>query len=73
MTHGISDTLSRPKYQSGLVFDVKALVKHFESNGQFNHVLINEIGTLLVLDDIPEHCIIHLVAGPAALDEFWSG
>ena len=73
MVHGISDENVRPKYESGLVFDVKALAKYYEDNGIVNAILINEIGTLLVHDDIPHECIVTLIDGEDEIDKFWSG
>jgi hypothetical protein len=67
MTHGISEDNVRLKYEAGLIFDVRKLVNILQPN----QVMINEIGTLLVLDDIPHSCIIDCVYLKDDLDKFW--
>jgi hypothetical protein len=73
MTHGISDEVTRQKYEAGLIFNVQKLVAHFEAQGLEDQVLLNEINTLLIQDDIPPDCIIGLISTPEELDAFWLG
>jgi plasmid stabilization system protein ParE len=68
MTHGIMDTRERKKYESGLVIDVERLVQTLPSGT----VRSNEIGTLLVSDDIPPECLIHIIDSDEDLDAFWN-
>lgn len=73
MSHGISEEMTRQKYEAGLVFDIKLLAEHYESRCLNDHILINEINTLLVHDDIPAHCIIDLLISDDDLNRFWAG
>jgi hypothetical protein len=67
MVHGINDTVSRTKYQAGLVIDLVKLTSTLPRGS----VQINELGTLLVHDDIPSDCIIELLHTPTQLNVFW--
>lgn len=67
MVHGINDTVSRPKYQAGLVIDIHKLAKTI-SNGC---VQINELGTLLVTEDIPHECLVTCLISEEDLNTFW--
>lgn len=71
MTHGISDTMSRQKYEAGLIFDISVLVNYYESMGVKDLVLLNELETLLVLDDIPHNCLVQLIETEEELNKFW--
>jgi hypothetical protein len=66
MTTGISDKIIKKKYEAGLVIDLKKLVSSIP-----NSVFINEIGTLLVLEDIPRDCIIAHLYSKSDIDRFW--
>jgi len=67
MTHGIKDTNVRPKYESGLVIDLKKLVKDLpEGMAQ-----MNELGTLLVHCDIPHDYLLRLLSTDDDLKYFW--
>jgi hypothetical protein len=68
MTHGIKETNQRPKYESGLVIDVQKLIEILPSG----MVQMNEIGTLLVHQDIPNSCIIHLIYTDDDVENFWN-
>ena len=67
MVHGINDTVKRTKYEAGLVIDIHKLA------GILNEgcVMINELGTLLVNDDIPRSCIVDLIVTDEQLNQFW--
>jgi hypothetical protein len=67
MTHGIKENSTRPKYQSGLVIDVKKLTNILP----YGNVQHNEIGTLLVHQDIPHSCIITLIDSEEDIEYFW--
>ena len=67
MVHGINDTVSRPKYQAGLVIDLKRLCAILAPG----MVMINELGTLLVFDDIPHECLITCLHTNNQLSTFW--
>ena len=67
MVHGIKGTVERPKYQAGLVIDLEKLSKTLP-NGM---IQINEIGTLLVYDDIPFECLIDCLHEDRQLQIFW--
>lgn len=68
MTHGIKETNQRPKYESGLVIDVEKLIETLPSG----MVQMNEIGTLLVHQDIPNSCIISLIDKNDDVENFWN-
>ena len=68
MTHGIKDTDVRPKYESGLVIDLKKLIRTLPPGT----VQINEIGTLLVNEDIPNSCILNLISTDEEIEFFWN-
>lgn len=68
MTHGIKQTNIRPKYESGLVIDLRKLVEILP----YGTVQMNEIGTLLVHDDIPNSCIINLISTDDEIEYFWN-
>lgn len=69
MAHGIKDDVERPKYQAGLVIDVKKLVSLLAPGT----VLTNELGTLLVYDDIPHECLLHCIISDDDIETFWKG
>lgn len=67
MTHGIKDTNVRPKYESGLVIDLKKLTRDLpEGMAQ-----MNELGTLLVHCDIPHEYLLQLLSTEDDLNHFW--
>lgn len=70
MTHGIKDTDVRPKYESGLVIDLKKLVE--DHKDQKGIIQINEIGTLLVQIDIPHEYILACLNTDEDIAHFWS-
>jgi hypothetical protein len=70
MTHGISDEAIRQKYEAGLIFDIQKLAFFYKGH---RNILINELGTLLVLDDIPADCIICCIHTDEDLNTFWRG
>ncbi|MBA42651.1 MAG: hypothetical protein CMF62_01405 [Magnetococcales bacterium] len=65
MVHGIG-VMERPKYESGLVIDIHKLIKTLPKDS----IMMNEIGTLLVKENIPRNCIIELLKDEK-LDIFW--
>lgn len=67
MVHGINDTIERPKYQAGLVIDILLLCCTLP----IGKVQINELGTLLVHDDIPRECIVECLQTDEQLRKFW--
>lgn len=67
MNCGIKDDNVRPKYESGLVIDLRKLVSMIEPG----KVQINEIGTLLVSDDIPHECLLDCINTDDKLEHFW--
>ncbi|QKF94473.1 hypothetical protein QKU48_gp1015 [Fadolivirus algeromassiliense] len=67
MTHGIKDVNVRPKYESGLVIDLKKLV----ANMEHGKVQMNELGTLLVHDDIPHEYLLACLHTDEDLNHFW--
>lgn len=67
MTHGIKDTNVRPKYESGLVIDLKKLTKDLPEG----MVQMNELGTLLVHCDIPHDYLLRLLNTDVDLKHFW--
>jgi hypothetical protein len=67
MSHGIKENNVRPKYEAGLVIDLKRFVTNYPGNCQ-----INEIGTLLVHIDIPHEYILGCVATDEELEHFWN-
>lgn len=69
MAHGIKTDVERPKYQAGLVIDVKRLVSTLPEGS----VLMNEIGTLLVNADIPRDCLLYCIESEQDVEAFWSG
>lgn len=68
MTHGIKETNYRQKYESGLVIDVEKLI-HILPLGM---IQMNEIGTLLVHQDIPHSCIINIIDTENDVENFWN-
>jgi hypothetical protein len=68
MTHGIKDTNVRPKYESGLVIDLKRFVADHPDPG---NIQINEIGTLLVQIDIPHEYLLACLDTDEDLVHFW--
>lgn len=68
MTHGIKQTNVRPKYESGLVIDIKKLVSILPKDA----VQINEIGTLLVHTDIPHDCLLDYLYTNEQINYFWN-
>jgi hypothetical protein len=73
MSHGISDEISRPKYEAGLIIDIESLVQDYESSKINTQIIINEIGTLLISSDIPRKYIIGLIITDEDLNKFWAG
>jgi hypothetical protein len=67
MTHGIKDTNVRPKYESGLVIDLKVLTAGLPHG----MVQMNELGTLLVGCDIPHEYLLALISTDDELTHFW--
>ncbi len=67
MTHGIKDVNVRCKYESGLVIDLKKLVADIP----YGKVQMNEIGTLLVHDDIPHQYLLRCLITEDDLNHFW--
>jgi hypothetical protein len=67
MTHGIKDTIVRPKYEAGLVINVTKLI----SIMPYGYVQINEIGTLLVHDDIIHDCLLDCIINDTDIEKFW--
>ena len=67
MVYGINDTIKRTKYEAGLVIDVHKLASILPEGC----VMVNELGTLLVNDDIPRSCIIDLLITDEQLNKFW--
>lgn len=67
MTHGIKDVDVRPKYEAGLVFNVRKLVNDFPGSVQ-----INEIGTLLVHVDILHEYVVKCIHSDEDVEYFWS-
>jgi len=72
MSHGITDDFTRLKYEAGLIIDVEMLAKYYEAKKQ-NVLILNEINTLLISDDVPRDCIISLIETESELDRFWIG
>ncbi|AYV75322.1 MAG: hypothetical protein Terrestrivirus1_196 [Terrestrivirus sp.] len=78
MTHGIKEASDdqpnqpnqpiRQKYESGLIIDIKKLVSTLP-NGS---VYINELGTMLVNDDIPHDCLLYHLSTDQDLEFFWN-
>lgn len=69
MAHGIKDDHERPKYQAGLAIDVRRLVEILPPGS----VRTNEIGTLLVDEDIPKSCLLYCIHSSADVESFWAG
>jgi hypothetical protein len=67
MVHGINDQVSRPKYQAGLVIDIYKLAGILPRGS----VQINELGTLLVTQDIPHDCLLTCLISEEDLNIFW--
>lgn len=67
MCHGIKDTNVRPKYESGLVIDLKKLVNYLPEG----MVQMNELGTLLVHCDIPHEYLLRLLHTDDDIKHFW--
>jgi hypothetical protein len=67
MVNGINDTVNRQKYQAGLVIDIHKLSRAIP-NGC---VQINELGTLLVTEDIPPDCLVMCLISDEDLNTFW--
>lgn len=67
MVHGISDQ-KRPKYDAGLVFDVKQLISQLPMGS----VIINELGTLLISCNIPHNVLLAHLYTEDQLNLFWS-
>jgi len=67
MVHGINDAVSRPKYQAGLVINLKRLCEVLPCGA----VKMNELGTLLVYEDIPFECLVECLHTNDDLDTFW--
>lgn len=65
MVHGIAEK-DRPKYEAGLVFDVRKLVAL-----KPNTVLMNEIGTLLITENIPHECLLACIYTDEDINNFW--
>jgi len=70
MSHGITNDFTRLKYEAGLIIDVEMLAKYYEAKEQ-NILILNEINTLLISDDVPRDCIIYLIETESELDRFW--
>jgi hypothetical protein len=77
MTHGIKEVSDQPnqqnqpsrqKYESGLIIDIKKLVSTLPPGG----VYINELGTMLVNDDIPHDCLLYHLSTDEDLEFFWN-
>ena len=69
MAHGIKEDVERPKYQAGLVIDVKKVINHLPAGS----IRMNEIGTLLVNGDIPHECLLHCISSEEDVEAFWAG
>lgn len=69
MAHGIKTDVERPKYQAGLVINVKELV----SNMAPGSIRQNEIGTLLVNGDVPHKYLLHCIQSDEDIEAFWEG
>ena len=67
MAHGIKDTEKRAKYESALVIDIKKVIRTLGPD----MVQMNELGTLLVHDDIPHDCLLGLISTDKELAHFW--
>lgn len=62
----ILDNVTRYKYQTGLIIDLKKLVNHLKPGS----VVLNELTTMLCSEDIPRDCIIDLI-DDKKIDAFW--
>jgi hypothetical protein len=66
MVHGINDNVTKYKYQTGLIIDLKKLVNYLKPGS----VVMNELTTMLCSEDIPRDCIIDLI-DDKKIDPFW--
>lgn len=66
MVHGITD-MDRPKYQAGLVLDIKKIVETLSPGS----VMLNELGTLLVTESIPHDCLLACIHTDEQVNKFW--
>jgi hypothetical protein len=63
---GKEKSVTRGKYQAGIILDLEMVV-HTLAPGS---VMLNELGTLLVKENIPHKCMIEHVHGDR-VDDFW--
>lgn len=66
MVHGITD-MDRPKYQAGLVLDIKKIVETLPPGS----VMLNELGTLLITESIPHECLLDCIHTKEQVNKFW--
>jgi hypothetical protein len=66
MVHGLDDNITRFKYQTGLIIDLKLLVNTLPPNS----VIINELTTMLCSKNIPRNCIIDIL-NETNINTFW--
>jgi hypothetical protein len=66
MVHGITQ-MERPKYQAGLVLDIRKIVETLPPGS----VMLNELGTLLVTESIPHECLLACLHTEEQVNKFW--
>lgn len=71
MNHGIDDQITRQKYEAGLIIDIEKLANYYKSQDKKDIIFINELNTLLVMDDIPHECLLSCIHTTEQLNQFW--
>lgn len=63
--------LGQEVFEAGLIIDVLKLATYFKDIGLEKSLLINEVDTLLILNDVPHDCIIELLSTEEELKLYW--